>query len=168
MWERRTFHDCARELSAISEDFRSAHTNRWGWAADRCQRVLHDSSTRGVEVLRVLALAIRSDADYGLTQIGGDAVGVIRERASAGEVATLLATYRSPFDALAGYSPLRLRQALNKVAHANPARCGFYADTDHHDLILTGDDRGATWIAVFSLILLCDTIRALPDLSLRP
>lgn len=55
MWQRRTFHECASELSAISDDFRAAYTNRWDWPSAKRERVMLSASERGVEVLRILA-----------------------------------------------------------------------------------------------------------------
>ena len=163
MWQRRTFHDCAAELQIISDDFRAAHTNRWQWDQRRKDQVMRDTSIRGVEVLRILALSIRSDQDYGLAPNGADSVGAFLDSATASEAAAFIRSYRPPYSRLIGFVPLRLRQALNKIAHANPARCGFYADVHTHDLILTGEDRGRSWIAVVSLIDLCSVIQALPD-----
>jgi hypothetical protein len=167
MWQRRTFHDCASELRAISGDFCAAYTNRWGWDRAKCDRVMRDASTRGVEVLRILALSIRSDQDYGLTQMGSDSVGAFCDAASDSEASAFIQNYRPPYRQLGGFVPLGLRQALNKVAHANPARCGFFADGQTHDLILTGDDRGKSWIAVVSVIDLCTLIEAIPDASIH-
>lgn len=39
----------------------------------------------------------------------------------------------------------------------------FFADADTHDLILTGEERGSTWVAVISIIDLCNVIKSLPD-----
>jgi hypothetical protein len=167
MWQRRTFHECASELQSISADFRAAHTNRWQWEQSRKDQVMRDTSTRGVEVLRILALSIRSDQDYGLTPKRPDSVGAVREAATASEATAFIQSYRPPHRALTGFLPLRLRQALNKIAHAHPARCGFFADDHTHDLILTGEDRGMSWIAVVSLIDLCAVIQALPDVATR-
>jgi hypothetical protein len=127
---------------------------------------MRDTSTRGVEVLRILALSIRSDQDYGLTpKKPEDSVGAFRESATAPEAAAFIQSYRPPYSGLTGFVPLRLRQALNKIAHANPARCGFFADDHTHDLILTGEDKGRSWVAVVSLIDLCTVIQALPDVA---
>jgi len=167
MWQRRTFHECASELSAISEDFRSAYTNRFNWDRAKRDRVLSDTSTRGVEVLRILALSIRSDQDAGLTVEDKSCVGAIVTAASEAEASRAMATYQPPYQNVAGSKPLRLRQALNKIAHADPKRSGFFADERAHDLVLTGQDHGQIWIAVISLIDLCHVVKALPDASTR-
>jgi hypothetical protein len=125
MWQRRMFHECASELKAISEDFRSAYTNRWNWDKSRKDQVLRDTSTRGVEVLRIPALSIRSDQDYGLTDNVLTSVGALYAHVAEGEAMDLVRDYHPPYDRLPGFNPLRLRQALNKIAHANPARSGF-------------------------------------------
>jgi hypothetical protein len=81
MWQRRTFHECASELSAISEDFRAAHTNRFGCDRSKRDRIMLDTSKRGVEVLRILALSIRSDQDFGLTHNDSTPVGALKSKA---------------------------------------------------------------------------------------
>lgn len=116
-------------------------------------------------MLRILALSIRSDQDYGLTHVGPDAVGAFRDDAAEADALAFIPQYRPPYSRLAGFAPLRLRQALNKIAHANPAGCGFFADDDTHDLILTGQERRKSWIAVVSLIDLCTLIELIPDAS---
>jgi hypothetical protein len=75
--------------------------------------------------------------------------------------------YRPPYGQQSGYTPLGLRQALNKIAHADPIRSGFFADNNTHDLILSGVNQGDTWIAVISLIDLCSVIKSIPDVSTR-
>ena len=156
MWTRRTFHECASELGSISIEFRAAH--RTGQL-----QIMIDTSERGVEVLRILALSIRSDEDYGHTQIGTTQVGILRSRVTALEVRDTIRDYRPPYKALAGYAPLTLRLALNKIAHADPAQSGFFADEQTHDLILSGTDKGSTWLAIISVIDLCNVVQSLPD-----
>ncbi|MEK6279168.1 MAG: hypothetical protein AABN95_02335 [Acidobacteriota bacterium] len=167
MWQRRTFHECASELSAVSEDFRAAHTNRFGWDRSKRDRVMLDTSKRGVEVLRILALSIRSDQDFGLTNNDSTPVGAFRSKATQAEVLGAIHDYRPPYSQQSGYAPLGLRQALNKIAHADPTRSGFFADNNTHDLILSGANQGGTWIAAISLIDLCNVIKSIPDVRTR-
>jgi hypothetical protein len=168
MWQRRTFHECAEELGAISEEFRSAFTNRFGWGRSKCDQALLDSSRRGVEVLRILALSIRSEQDFGLTDDNTNPVGALKLKATESEVLAAIREYRPPYDQLKDFRPLSLRQALNKVAHADPTRSGFFADRHTHDLILSGISQIDCWIAVISLIDLCCAIKSLPDVQTRP
>lgn len=167
MWQRRSFHECASELAAISDDFRAAHTNRWGWDEGRRRTVLGDTSVRGVEVLRILALSVRGDQDYALTSRGSGTVGAFRRNAVGTDVRSFIAAYRPPYRELPDFSSLKLRDALNKIAHANPEGAGFYADDASHDLLLSGLERGAPWLAVVSIPDLCAEIRSLPDASTR-
>jgi len=167
MWQRRTYHECAEELAAISEDFRAAHTNRHGWDLAQRRRVINSTSVSGVELLLVLALSIRSDQDYGLTKGNAEPVGAFRAKATEDEVAAAIKGYQLPYDRLKGFSPLALRQALNKIAHADPKRNSYFANEQTHDLILTVVDRGEKWIAVISLIDLCRVIKSLPDAGVR-
>lgn len=165
MWERRTFHQCAEELGVISDDFRAAYTNRWNWDERKRNGVLSDSSRRGVEILRILALSIRSDQDYGRLGNPREAVGALDENITEGAARQLIREYRPPYTKLAGFKPLALRQALNKIAHVNPdpSICGFFADDTTHDLLLTGTDRGRLWACVLSLIDFCVLLKSLPD-----
>jgi hypothetical protein len=157
MWERRTFHECAAELSTISEDFRAANRKR-------LDQVMLETSQRGVELLRILALSIRGDQDHGLIDNVPTAVGALRSGATEDEVISVIRDYRPPYDQLSGFTALGLRQALNKIAHADPTRSGFFANNENHDLILSGVDQGRTWVAVISLIDLCRVIKSLPDI----
>jgi len=128
---------------------------------------MRDSSIRGVEVLRILALSIRSDQDYGLTGDSVSYVGALLSDVAESGLADWIKNYRPPYSSIPGFAPLTLRQALNKIAHANPGKSGFFADATTHDLILAGEDRRKWWIAVISLIDLCAAVNALPDGSTR-
>lgn len=128
---------------------------------------MRSTSERGVEVLRVLALSIRADQDVGLTDKRPTTVAALRPRATDPEMIATLRDYRPPYNQQIGFEPLGLRQALNKIAHADPRKSGFYADDQSHDLILTGNDHGHGWIALISLIDLCSVVKALPDEATR-
>jgi hypothetical protein len=167
LWQRRTYHECASELRTISEDFRSAHTNRFGWDSSRRNQILRETSTRGVEILRTLALAVRNDQDFGMTATDPTPVGAVKSSVTNAEASALILRYRPPYNSLDGFGALTLREALNKIAHADPAGSGFFAENDTHDLILTGRQYGRPWAAVISLIDLCDVIESLPDASVR-
>lgn len=167
MWQRRTFHECAEELKAQSDFFRSAYVNRLNFSASERQQRMVSASERGVEVLRILALSIRADQDAGLTNNTPATVGALHVSATDEEITVTLKNYRPPYNQANGFVPLRLRQALNKIAHADPERTGFYVDANNHDLILTGTNRGDSWIAVISLLDLCRVIKALPDARIR-
>ena len=163
MWQRKTFHQCSSELSAISDDFRAAHTNRLGWDDAKRNRIMQDASIRGVQVLQILALSIRNDQDYGLTSKGTDPVGALCVNADEANAGQFVRQYRPPYSQLNGFAPMTLRHALNKIAHADPRGSGFFADVATHDLVLTGKERESRWIAVISLIDLCNVISSLPD-----
>jgi hypothetical protein len=167
MWLRRTYHECAAELRQISERFRLALTGEGPWDAAENEEILHETSMRGIEVLRILALSIRSDQDYGLTPNEPAPVGALREDILVTEAEALGQTYRPPHDRLPGFSPLRLRSALNKIAHANPVGNGFYATRKTHDLLITGSLKRQTWMAVISVIEICDVIDSLPDSQIK-
>src|SRR5439155_1674761 len=98
-----------------SENFRASHTNRFEWDRSKRDRVMIDNSKRGVEVLRILALSIRSDQDFGLTNNDSTPVGAFRSKATQAEVLGAICDYRPPYGQQRGYAPLGLRQALNKI-----------------------------------------------------
>ncbi len=167
MWQRRTFHECANELMQISERFRGEWKSHYRSdpALAMQNQTLLDTSMRGVEILRILALAIRSEQDFGLTPSDVAIVGAIKENTSNSESTAIINTYTPPYSVLADFKPLKLRQALNKIAHANPVGGGFFADANNHDLILTGSGQSGihNWIVILSIIDLCSAIKSLPD-----
>lgn len=65
------------------------------------------------------------------------------------------------------YGPLTLREAFNKIAHADPETADYYIRgnplTINHDLLLFGEYRNRKWFAVVSIIELIKAIRSLPD-----
>jgi hypothetical protein len=65
MWKRRTLHECAEELEVLSQDFRDAYINKPELDQQIREKILQESSERGIEILRVLALSIRSEQDVG-------------------------------------------------------------------------------------------------------
>lgn len=170
MWIRRTFHDYATELESISDQFRSAYLRTNELSEEQRQDQLKSCSQRGVEALRALALAIRSEQDWGLVPATAHTVGALKNDATDEDIDTMLSSYEAPYCKIAGYQPLTVREGLNKIAHADLTRAGFFADNYHHDLLLSGLNvqRTAKWVAVLSLIDLCSVVKALPDRSLLP
>jgi len=163
MWQRRTFHECAEELGQISNDFRGAYTNRFGIGEQRRNQILQDTSRKGVEILRILALSIRSEQDSGCIPSVQETVGAFKTSVSDTDIFMAINHYRPPYSDQKDFRPLSLRSALNKIAHANPSKSGFFADNDVHDIILCGNYQDDRWIAIISLIDLCRVIEAIPD-----
>lgn len=168
MPSRPTFYSSATDLAYESERFRSAFS-RPERDPDRAG-ILEDASRRGVQLLRSLALAVRSEQDYGLLPMKSQRVGSVLETAAQGEIEALVPVYRPPYATLHTFAPLDLRNALNKIAHATPAplRSGVYADAVTHDMISSGTRRGCPWIAVISVLDVCRVLQALPDRLLQP
>ncbi len=125
MWKRRTFHECAEELEILSRDFRDAYTNKSRIDQQSREKILQESSEKGVEILRVLALSIRSEQDFGSIPSIRTTVGALNRATNISEVSTTLNNYRPPYSEKAGFEPLQLREALNKIAHADPCKAGF-------------------------------------------
>ncbi len=163
MWQRRTFHECAEELETTSRDFRSAYTNSLRVDQQSREKILQESSERGIEILRVLALSIRSEQDFGNIPPIHITVGALKRSANDSEISDTLHSYRPPYSEKSDFEPLLLREALNKIAHANPSKAGFFANDAVHDLILSGNHGTNTWIAILSIVDLCSAIKSIPD-----
>lgn len=128
---------------------------------------MQKSSEKGIEILRVLALSIRSEQDFGSIPSIRTTVGALNRSANASEVSATLNNYRPPYSEKTGFEPLSLREALNKIAHVDPYKAGFFADEVVHELILSGNHGANTWIAIVSIADLCRAIKSLPDQSVQ-
>ena len=167
MWKRRTFHECATELEQISSRFRRAHIGQGFESEDARQLALNESSIEGVEILRILALAIRSEQDQGTIPYETPSVGALSHQFDEEARAQFLDRYTPPASELEGFQPLRLRDALNKIAHADGPSSGYFADSENHDLILFGTFHNQSWASVISIPELCRVIKTLPDAPVR-
>ncbi len=163
MWTRRTLHDCADELEQVSRNFRKAYLDQNPSSQRERDLKLRTTSNDGVELLRILALAVRSDQDSGLLPTSTNVIGTLKSPTSDVEIEHLLNVYRPPYATLPDTVPLQLREGLNKVAHVNGAKTGFFADATVHDLLLSGENRGVPWFAVLSIPDLCAAIKIMPD-----
>lgn len=176
MWQRATWHECADELNQICQAFRSAYWQRRtggkGWPRHPDDEAdMRQTSKEGIQLLRALATAVRSEQDFNLVPPARAVVGALK-RAGA-TPADALEVKRSGGYASAlecpGYAPLHLREALNKIVHADPRNADYYvAPLDRaHDLLLYGENRGDKWFAALSLLELIKAIQALPDARVR-
>jgi len=171
MWKRATWHECADELAEVCQTFRDAYWGRRrgrGWPRHPDDETeMEETSKQGVQLLRALALAVRSEQDFDLVPRTAAVVGVLKKEDAMPSDATEVKQRRGYSHMLEsnGYVPLTLRQALNKIAHADPQTADYYiAPQDSaHDLLLYGEDRGQTWFAAVSILELVKAIRALPD-----
>ncbi len=161
MWKRRTFHDCALELEQVSTRFRNAYSRD---ETDQ-ERIsdLNESSIKGVEILRILALSIRSEQDYSGLSRQLLRVGSLITNITEDELKQRQEQYIPPYYSQTCSTSLQLREALNKIAHADPSKAGFYADKDRHDLLLGGKRNLQNWLAIISIIDLCNVVLSLPD-----
>ncbi len=175
MWQRATWHECADELDQVCETFRRAY---WGKRHKGWPRHPDDvaemeaTSKQGVQLLRALALAVRSEQDFKLVPTAAPVVGALKSEGampSDGYEVKQRGGYAGMLE-VNGYAPLNLRQALNKIAHADPQTADYYVRVmdQAHDLLLYGEDRRKKWFAAISLLELVKAIRALPDASLDP
>jgi hypothetical protein len=173
MWERATWHECADELDSVCQCFRHAYWGKHsrGWPrhpADIAE--MEDTSRKGVQLLRSLALAVRSEQDFNLAPHCASVVGIIKNE-NVNPRDTYDAKQHGGFSGMLkidGYAPLNLRQALNKIAHADPQTADYYVQTMDmtHDLLLFGENHGKKWFAVISILELIKAIRALPDATM--
>ena len=177
MWKRATWHECAAELDQVCLRFRTAY---WGerhmsWPrhpADQAE--MEECSVEGVKLLRAIALAIRSEQDFDLAPNPRRAVGVLKS-ANATRADATNVKQRSGFQSMLNDSEfiaLSLRQALNKIAHADPLSADYYVGPgrgpvhSQHDLLLFGDHRGQRWFAAISILELVKAVQELPDINL--
>lgn len=176
MWQRATWHECATELDGVCLRFRRAYwggrTNRYGWPRHPDdQREMVETSIKGVEILRALALAVRSEQDFGRVPHDQSVVGAFKKANAVPNDATETKQHRGYKYMLGveGYSPLTLRQALNKIAHADPQNADFYVGSREtaHDLLLFGDDHNRRWFAAISILALIRVIHGLPDAKIE-
>jgi hypothetical protein len=167
MLKRRTLHECANELDQISKRFKDAHLQAYPMPAGDRDRELRSTSVEGVELLRMLALVIRSGQDSGSLPESNVLVGALKSPASQEEIYLACRSYRPPYTSLPLFAPMLLREGLNKIAHANAAASGFAVDADNHDLVLSGSQikngQDVLWVAVLSIPHICDGIKTLPD-----
>lgn len=115
----------------------------------------------------MLALSIRSEQDFGTIPSIHITVGALNRSTNTSEVSAILNNYRLPYSEKAGFEPLPLREALNKIAHADPYKAGFFADEVVHELILSGNHGANTWIAIVSISDLCHAVKSLPDQNVQ-
>ncbi len=163
MWKRRSFHECAAELEQISSKFRKAHLGEGFHSESARQTALSSSSVDGVEILRILALAIRSEQDQGTIPSGITSVGALNREFEEAKCAEFREAYVPPASSVEAFHPLPLREALNKIAHADGLKSGYFADSENHDLILFGKLGNKWWAAVISIPDLCRVVKELPD-----
>ena len=159
MWKRRTFHDCAHELLQISDRFRLAANGEFGINSTG---VMTETSVRGVEILRILSLSVRSEQDYGLTDGRKLDVGILVSDPDAIEITEAIRDRRVTVP----NKPLTLRDGLNKIAHADPTRSTYRLDPTDHVLVLISD-RGERWIVELSIPKLCSAILQLKDRAIK-
>jgi hypothetical protein len=166
MFLRRTFHECANELSSISERFRGAYLEMFPHLAKNKDSILQETSQKGIEVLKILALSIRSEQDYGIQPHTSMVVGALKEPVTGENISEYKTYYCGQYREYCetkNFNSMNLRTALNKIAHANPVDSTFYASEETHDLILIGSNRERQWIAILSLLDLINVLKKLPD-----
>lgn len=180
MWKRATWHECADELDEVCRIFRRAYSGKRskGWPRHPDDVAEMEATSRqGVQLLRALALAVRSEQDFKLVPNAATTVGALKSEGAMPSDAYEVKQrggYAGMLE-INGYTPLSLRQALNKIAHADPQTADYYVRVFAigeialaHDLLLHGEDRGKKWFAAISLLELVKAIQALPDAALDP
>lgn len=173
MWKRATWHECADELDEVCRTFRRAYRGKRykGWPRHPDDVAEMEATSRqGVQLLRALALAVRSEQDFKLVPNAAAVVGALKSEGAMPSDAYEVKQrggYAGMLE-INGCAPLSLRQALNKIAHADPQTAGYYVRGMDlaHDLLLYGEDRGKKWFAAISLLELVKAIRAVPDAAL--
>ncbi|MBI5512531.1 MAG: hypothetical protein HY909_02115 [Deltaproteobacteria bacterium] len=130
-----------------------------------------ETSTQGVQLLRAIALAVRSEQDYNLLSIDALVVGAQKRTGATPSDANDAKRQRgyAGVRELQGFVPLPLREALNKIAHSEPTTADFYVGPDDsgHDLLLYGTLGENRWFAVVSILRLVEVVRSLPDSAIE-
>lgn len=111
----------------------------------------------------MLALAIRSEQDQGSIPSDTISVGALNRNFEEEKCTEFRESYAPPLSAVEGFQPLPLREALNKITHADGPKSGYFADSENHDLILFGKQGNKWWAAVISIPGLCRVVKELPD-----
>jgi hypothetical protein len=170
MWQRDTYHVCAAELEQASERFREAFLGMRPLGPDERSQELVRSSKDGVDILKILALSVRPEQDFGSLPHASKQVGKLLCNVGSAETQAALTAGQLPPIVLPGATPLELREALNKIAHMDPrpSKSSFAVDEQRHEVVLTGEKHGSPWIAVLDIPALCDAIKALPDRDIVP
>ena len=165
MWQRDTYHNCAAELEQASDRFRKAFLGVAPLDPNERSQELERSSIDGVNILKILALSVRPEQDFGSLPASRKQVGKLLCNPGTTEIQSALTAGQSPPIALPKSTPLELREALNKIAHMNPlpGKSSFAVDEQRHEVILTNEKDRSPWIAVLDIPALCNTIKALPD-----
>ena len=132
---------------------------------------MKECSVEGVKILRALALAVRSEQDFDLVPKSQHIVGVLK-RANAYPADAIAVKQHCGFQSMlqaSDYIPLYLREALNKIAHADPLSADYYIGPLHrnHDLLLYGENHGQRWFAAISVLELIKAIQSLPDTNVH-
>jgi len=174
MIEPTTWHECAEELSSVSAEFRTAYLQSSHVSGrpgnPEADNIVRSSSMRGVELLRSLAVSLRNNEDFDLVQPNLKIVGLLKNE-NVAPIDMQLIKQDCGFSSKNGaqhFEGLNLRQALNKIAHANPNNSGVYVspDSTEHDMILTGNHNRRDWIAVVSISRLIDAVRSTENAKL--
>jgi hypothetical protein len=170
MWQRGTYYDCASELEQASDRFREAVDRRKVVGSRESASELASSSKDGFDLLKILALSVRPEQDYGLLQDSKMQVGRWVRNADSSEIKSALTCSTSPPVIVHRAEPLKLREALNKVAHMDPrpGKSSFAANRLLHEVVLTGKKNGHHWIAILDILRLCEAIKALPNRNIAP
>ncbi len=178
MWQRKNFSDCADELEQVSEIFREGHLEKDNLRPHEREEAMRDASVKGRDLLDILALTIRRELDDKTFDLPNPKpiVGFIKSGKSVlvSEQDQILKNYHRPNLGSNGFIALHLRTALNKIAHARRNQTGFYVEEKVHDVILCGKEwnrkekKVILWIAVISIIDLCEAVRNLRNDIDRP
>jgi len=128
MWLRRTFHECADELEMVSQSFRTAFTNSSRVDQQRRGEILQDSSEKGVEILRILALSIHPEQDYDAAFKNATqyiTVGALKDSVSNKYIFEVINSYQPTYSKKPGFKQLRLRDTFNCFLPRTNERCNL-------------------------------------------
>lgn len=157
MFLRDSWHHVAMELDMLSARFRRAYL-----AKDQLE--MQAASVEGMAALQQL-VSVRREQDFGRLPRPNARVGGLCRQCV--DVVAFMKSYRPPYTA-AGLDALDVREALNKIMHADERVAGFRATADLHELLVSGIHKKDSWVAVISIPDFCRVVRSLPDQPINP
>lgn len=150
MFDVNSVGGIAQRLEHLSEEFRQALDQADGASAMA-------TSSQAQSLLAEAARLVRRAHEQGRLTIPPDPVGIVWADASA-SWHQWEPTYQAPYETYADarFTPLNLRDGLNKILHAGSMT--FRVTPDRHELVLAGDlkpfqpeGRRKPWLAVVSV-----------------
>ncbi len=122
------FIKVATQIEVICKEFARAH------ARGASQTELVQITKPAAKLLHTLGISVRGDQDFGRTDRPNTRVGSLLSGAVACGPSAFRENYQPPFAGIQGSTPLDLREAFNKILHADGSDASYYVDANHYVL----------------------------------